>query len=353
MAPPSTRLDESNALDVERTQRPLQPRLVTVLDAFSRQPKSVPLWRSFAFLTSACAIALFYLVGVGVFTRSTPRVAYALARSRYVKEVSQVKRPDDVRAFELDVIVSVYDENPETVLRHLETCCSSETCRVWLYSAFEPGVSERSHALDSTRRENHEIQDWLDVHTSFVKSGARVNNSWTGSESTAYITHIHEHYNDLADKIAFVHGHVSSWHSGKMCDIIRVGLSKVEEAGLMKSTNSRVDLDSPSVYVNINAPYPWRCISRAGFSGPFATESLRDGVYANWKKWTGEEPPDRMTWECCAQFVTTRKSLQARSSAFWKKLYDAVPSTSTEQIPWEYLWPTLVDEVGSSKRGAC
>ena len=283
--------------------------------------------------------------------RSVARAAFGRRTMSEDERVSAVEVSDRKR-FELDVVMSVYDENPGTVLGHLETCCRAETCRAWVYSSFNSGVSVRSHSLESARREVHELEDWLAVNTTFEKRGARVNNSWTGTESTAYVTHVHEHYDDLADKIAFVHGHVTSWHSDRLCDIIQRGLSKIDEVASRDDNSSSIS-KAPTVYVNVNRPYDLRCMSRTGVSGVFADENLRDGVYGNWKKWTGEDPPERMTWECCAQFVTTRESLRARSSAFWKNLYDLMPSSSTEKVPWEYLWPTFVDEVGSSKRGSC
>ena len=346
MASAPTRQDESQDLDVEKAENHLLS-----FAAFSELPKSALFCRVFTFLALTVALASEYVLDAGIFGNRLLKFKLTGPRS-FSGDSSLVKKRCSTRPFKLDIIVSVYDENPERVLRHLETCCFSRDCRVWLYSAFESGVSERSHELQSANREVHEIEDWLSVNTTFEKHGARVNNSWTGTESTAYVTHAHVRYDDLADKVAFVQGHISSWHSAEMCDTIRSGVSKVEEA-VSRDRNESPHANSSSVYININKPYSMRCISRTGVSGPGATESLRDSVYENWKKWTGDEPPERMTWECCAQFVTTRESLRARSRVFWKNLYDAMPSTSSEKIPWEYLWPTFVDEAGSSRRGSC
>ena len=342
MASAPIRRDESRDVDVERVENPLQSFAVSEL------PKSALFCRVFTSLAVTVALTSAYALDAGILGNRLLNFELTGPRS-FGDDSTLVQKPASTQPFELDIIVSVYDENPEKVLRHLETCCSAGTCRVWLYSAFESGVSERSHALESVNRELHEIEDWLSVNTTFEKHGARVNNSWTGGESTAYVTHVHEHYDDLADKLAFVHGHVSSWHSAEMCGTIRSGVSKAVSQGQNESPH----VNLPSVHININKPYELRCISRTGVSGPFATESLRDSVYENWKKWTGDEPPERMTWECCAQFVTTRESVRARSRVFWKNLYDAMPSSSSENIPWEYLWPTFVDEAGSSRRGSC
>jgi len=248
--------------------------------------------------------------------------------------------------YELDVVVSVYDEVPQTLLGHLAGCCPKDTCRVWLYSAFEKdGKSVRSHTLQKQTQVALDIDDWMQVSTPFEKHGGRVNNTWTGTESTAYLTHVYERYDDFADKIAFVHGHLTSWHSDTICSIVGKGVKKA---------NLAMQSNAGAVYVNINKPYPMRCLSRNGQSGQYATEELRTKVYRRWSLWTGEATtPERITWECCAQFVTTRESLRAREKSFWKHTYEAMYSFPQDEIPWEYLWPTLVSPAFSAARGNC
>jgi len=248
--------------------------------------------------------------------------------------------------YELDIVVSVYDEVPQTLLGHLAGCCPKDTCRVWLYSAFDKGgKSVRSHTLQKQTQVALDIDDWMEVSTPFEKHGDRVNNTWTGTESTAYLTHVYERYDDFADNIAFVHGHLTSWHSDTVCSIVREGVKKA---------NIAIQSNAGAVYVNINKPYPMRCLSRKGQSGPYATEELRTKVYRQWSLWTGEATtPERITWECCAQFVTTRDSLRARDKSFWKHAYEAMYSFPQDKIPWEYLWPTLVSPAFSAARGDC
>ena len=248
--------------------------------------------------------------------------------------------------YELDVVVSVYDEVPQTLLGHLAGCCPKDTCRVWLYSAFEKGgKSVRSHTLQKQTQVALDIDGWMQVSTPFKKYGGRVNNTWTGTESTAYLTHVYERYDDFADKIAFVHGHLTSWHSDTICSIVREGVKKA---------NLAMQSNAGAVYVNINKPYPMRCLSRNGQSGQYATEELRTKVYRRWSLWTGDATtPERITWECCAQFVTTRESLRSRAKSFWKHTYDAMYSFPQDEIPWEYLWPTLVSPKFSAARGDC
>jgi uncharacterized membrane protein len=87
--------------------------------------------------------------------------------------------------FELDIILSAYDENPGQILSHLESCCDATSCRVFVYSSMAKGT-RRSHDLENRTREKHELEDWMNTKTRFQKFGARVNNSWTGSEATGF-----------------------------------------------------------------------------------------------------------------------------------------------------------------------
>lgn len=249
-----------------------------------------------------------------------------------------------------DIIVSAYDENSGDVLRHLELCCPTDTCRVFIYSSLNQD-SQRSHEhvyrnkKHQVEHANHDIDTWLSVNTSYEKFGKTVDNTLTGTEATAYITHVIENYDNLADTLAFVHGHIHSWHSRRMCDIIIHGLRK------LRRNVTR------TVYVNINKPHPRRCMSMKGISGDGTSIEMRDHVFKYWKNWTHQPTPTRISWECCAQFVTNRESIHHRGYLFWQALNTTMtrcPLPTPERCPpFEYLWPTLIDEEGTLKKSRC
>ena len=177
----------------------------------------------------------------------------------------------------------------------------------------------------------------MNTKTRFQKFGARVNNSWTGSEATGFLWHMAHEYDNYAAKVVFVHAHVSSWHSGELCDIITTGVHNASAS---------------NGYVNLNNPYQRRCLSRNNLVGLFASEEMRDVIYGNWTRWFGTRPPVRVTFECCAQFITTRHTLRNRPRAFWNRALSSMAS-SEGKIPWEYLWPTLVNEDENVKKASC
>ena len=180
----------------------------------------------------------------------------------------------------------------------------------------------------------------MNTETSYQKIGTHVNNSWTGGEATGFMSHIAREYDNYAAQVAFVHAHVSSWHSGRLCDIISKGV------------RSTVSMNGKSSYVNLNNPYPRRCVSRNNVVGVHASTKLRDNIYGNWTRWFGSEPPVRVTWECCAQFITTRETLRNKPRMFWDRALLSMESPEWK-IPWEYLWPTLVNEDDNVKKAVC
>ena len=252
----------------------------------------------------------------------------------------------------LDLVVSVYDESPVAVLGHLEECCSPLTCRVFIYSSASQDSTRLGRAYRKGDPSNHGVplQDWLKSRTKFPLQVESVNNSWTGTEATAYATHIAKHYDDLAVNLAFVQGHLTSWHSDRMCSIIIAGIKKIPHGNVAKAEQDEL---KNTVYINLNKPYPRRCLSPTGISGPVTSDALRDKFFANWTRWTGAANPRRISYECCAQFATTARSIRARPKEFW---INTLRSMELEgDVGWEYLWPTMIDEDGTFKqsRGLC
>jgi hypothetical protein len=58
------------------------------------------------------------------------------------------------------------------------------------------------------------VEAWRAVSTTYEKHVQSVNNSWGGDEATAFLTHLaaERRYRGMARRMAFVHGHVASWH---------------------------------------------------------------------------------------------------------------------------------------------
>ena len=248
----------------------------------------------------------------------------------------------------IDIVLSVYDEPPQVLLSHLETCCPKDTCRVFIYTSFAESA-RRSHSHERQQRGAYTKDEWSAVVTNFTKDVDVVNNEWTGAEATGYMKHIVEHYQDLAEVLVFAHGHVKSRHSRELCTAIRRGLGRLRD-----------DVDLP-IFVNINNWHQRRCVSRTRVRGQYATKELRDALYAAWHTLVSGDSvaePARFTWECCAQFVTTRASIRQRSHKAWSHMFDVMSQGTygdglVAGFLWEYLWPTLIDEYGNVGKATC
>ena len=132
----------------------------------------------------------------------------------------------------------------------------------------------------------------------------------------------------LAAKSAFMHAHITAWHSDRMCDIIRRGLGQLSR-----------NVTGPA-YVNLNKPYPRKCLSPNAFTGVHTSEELRNDVFTNWTNWFESSPPRRITFDCCAQFITTRASSRGRSHTFWTSALRFMASPDYK-IPAENIYGPL------------
>ena len=75
----------------------------------------------------------------------------------------------------IDIVLSVYDEPPQVLLSHLETCCPKDTCRVFIYTSFTESA-RRSHSHERQQRGAYTEDEWSAVATNFTKDVDVVNN---------------------------------------------------------------------------------------------------------------------------------------------------------------------------------
>lgn len=235
----------------------------------------------------------------------------------------------------MDVVLAVASE-PVGVLETVQSCSQPES-RIFAYVSSGNGIS--NSLTKHSEKKNHDqkkvLREWMgrkDERT-FV---AEVANSWSGSEASAYVLHIVTHYHDLAPKTIFLHAHDGSWHSEGICKLISRSESAHERVG----------------FLNLNKPYPRRCLSPHRAIGPFVDRRLWKQYERHWDLWTNSSPPRRITFECCAQFVASRTSLYKRDLYVWARILRSIAHDRLGGT-WEYLWPTLVDEDLAVQKANC
>ena len=230
----------------------------------------------------------------------------------------------------MDVVVAIGAEPVQPFLSTLLGCTPNRD--LYFYVASGHG---KSHSLTQHKFNASRLSEWLSMHRGRVHV-SEVANTWSGTEASAFILHIVTHYHDLAAKTVFLHGHGSSWHSDPVCSLIR------------RSEVARPDVG----FLNINRPFPKRCLSPSPVFGPSVSAAVRDRYYQNWRLWTNSTPPKRITFECCAQFVATRTAIHKRPLDAWTRILRAIVHDRLGNN-WEYLWPTLIDEDQATATDVC
>lgn len=231
----------------------------------------------------------------------------------------------------MDIVVAVGHETIQ-FLSHITPCLDSST-NLFVYVSSGNGRSRSltPHIYGS----RNQFQKWLAVKQDRVFV-SEIANTWSGTEASAFALHIVTHYHEMALKTVFLHAHDGSWHSDRACALVM-----------------RAKATSPETrFLNLNHPFPLRCLSPSNVLGPSVDRGVRDFYYAHWRRWTNSTPPTRIVFECCAQFVASRHAIHSRPLHAWSSILRSIVHDRLGNN-WEYLWPTLIDEEGSVRRSDC
>lgn len=153
-----------------------------------------------------------------------------------------------------------------------------------------------------------------------------------GSEASAYLAYIVDNYDNLPDRVAFIHGHEHAWHHRK--GHIFTQLHNIQ-------TN---DEFNNKQYITLNGRY----LRTHGARG----KALHK-VWDNFKDHFGSEPPkihkikgNATCHDCCAQFVVTKERIRAVPLAQWKKWleFSQTPSSHRVGYVFESMWHRIFGE---------
>lgn len=272
---------------------------------------------------------------------------------------------DERKNITIELVVAVNNESPDAFVRGL-TCTTKPRAphhcflpdllrRITAYVALGPRGDEWSNAEKATASHRWEAREpptkaWQRALDTVCMPAAQCGplrcqkqvielpNSWSGTEASAYLTHLALRFDDLADRIIFVHGHRVSWHaSNPLCHALM--LPSVHRVGGYASLNSKSEIKCFAVREdasgNLNISSPQRI-------SPLMTLVLQVAL-EGWRQLVLAPPPRQLVFTCCAQFVATRAAIRLRPQATWVRLLTAAMSWK-QKNKWEWLWPTLVDE---------
>ena len=152
-----------------------------------------------------------------------------------------------------------------------------------------------------------------------------------GFEALPLIRYINLHYDNLPDRIIYMHGDRHPWHilGGDMVPII-------------------ASIDTSLHWVNYNLNMYFNIDRfRSGLDSRHYEEIERVWKVAKLEQFLGPMP-DRFAAYCCAQFLVSRSQIQRRSKAFWNHVdqwlssgdYDGI-NGKTVAVAFEHIWAYL------------
>jgi hypothetical protein len=146
-----------------------------------------------------------------------------------------------------------------------------------------------------------------------------------GRESSAYLKFIKEFYHELPKRVAFIHGHETSWHQNMdMLGAITHARKDLNYVGLNNMFYDNRDMDNP-VYSEFK---------------PTWDEHFRPYVR--------RELPERIVNDCCAQFIVSRTAIQRlpqEAYAHWLDIVHAVEDDYTLGQQLEFVWHIVFGEL--------
>tara|TARA_Y100000389_G_scaffold200308_1_gene240438 strand:+ start:22038 stop:22781 length:744 start_codon:yes stop_codon:yes gene_type:complete len=149
-----------------------------------------------------------------------------------------------------------------------------------------------------------------------------------GNEASAYFKYIIDHYDQLPNYVAFVHGHESDWHHKK--SMLRLNDITMPENG----------------YLNLNDPKPFTMIHYDehndviinDYVDVLLTRAPKNVSKCNMNTWYKQYLYPRLGSinqynlhnkhnKCCAQFIVSRERILQHPKSFYQKQYDFIITT--------------------------
>lgn len=179
------------------------------------------------------------------------------------------------------------------------------------------------------------IPSWLTLniytHNPNV-TGAHLVTPNGGREAHLYLSWIVDHYDDLPERVLFVHAHNGSWHLHNTLRMIQC---------LDFNTNHGF------VPINVGGGWGWRYQTlglHSGYSGISIIDQQWESVF---RPFLGN-PPSSFSFYCCATFLVRKERILARPLEAWRTWRDWTlipdPDPARTGLGLEYIWHYLFGE---------
>lgn len=147
-----------------------------------------------------------------------------------------------------------------------------------------------------------------------------------GREASSYLRYILDHYENLPEYIAFIHGHEDAWHHYN---------------GSIVSQLASVTLTS-NMYTSLNAD-----MKDTVHVIPMSMKSIRPDWHVV-KKWLGPLPKEAPCAPGCAQFIVSKDRILCRPKELYQTMYDYIIHPGHDHYGigcfYEYIWHYILGE---------
>jgi len=146
-----------------------------------------------------------------------------------------------------------------------------------------------------------------------------------GMDASAYLQFIIQNYDNLPQRMAFIHGHEASWHQGRPNMLEAIKKAKDSPCGFVTLNNHWIDDRSMN------------------------NENMKH-LHAKWdeifRPFLKRDPPPKLLHDCCCQFVVSRNIVLRHPKAAYEHWLEYLMREDTKTSIWvfEYLWHVIFGE---------
>ena len=216
------------------------------------------------------------------------------------------------------------------------------------FNEASPNSSDASYsrALIISRQANEEIS-WASIHLPHIvrhiyttnEAGSSLHTPRNkGHEVIVYLTHLVEHYDDLADINIFMHKDRFTHHNEGLLDFDSVKMiNRLRDAYVIQNG-----------YTNLQCSWGKSCPAWLNSTDTWPNIEKQEQVYLArvWQElFPGERIPTMLAAPCCAQYAVSKERIRAIPQAEFVFFRDWLLKTPlTDYVSgrlWEYLWHYL------------
>jgi hypothetical protein len=154
-----------------------------------------------------------------------------------------------------------------------------------------------------------------------------------GNETTAYLLYIIQHYDNLPNYVAFIHGHEESYHQkcGNILNLI--DKAKIQEFDFISLNCSELKQD-----INYSCEHDTRVAD---------IHNIWDNHIKQYLKY---DAPYMINTDCCAQFIVSGKAIKNNNKEMYeyfyynfKEIFNSIPDKPHKYGGelFEFLWPLI------------